>query len=320
MKSKIILLGLLGVAGAAVVASAYTVNEGQQALVLQYGEHKETITEPGLHWKLPVVQQVVLLDKRALRLDTRNWENVLSSDQKRMVVDAVARFKIADPLRAFQAAYSGGGTSIERGVTDRLGQILEPAVREILGKHTLSDIVSGGTTDDLQNNNQQILTLESVEGGKRTAIMHEIRDVVNASAAALGVEIVDVRLKRVDLPRQNNLAIFNRMIAERAREAKEARAIGDKEAITIRAETDLRVAEITSQAERIAAETRGKADGEAVRIFAEAYGQDVDFFEFYRTMEAYRKSLGKDSTTMVMSPNGDFLNRLKSIEGDKKKK
>ena len=319
MTRNIVLLGLLGAIGIGVYSSAYTVNEGQQALVLQYGEWKETITEPGLHWKVPFVQQVEMLDKRALRLDTRSWDNVLSADQKRMVVDAVARFRIADPLRAFQAAYIGMGTSIEDGVTQRLSQILEPAVREILGKHTLSDIVSGGITEQLQNNVEQVLSLENVETGKRNAIMQEIREVVNTSAADMGVEIVDVRLKRVDLPTQNSLAIFKRMIAERNREAKEARAIGDKEAIKIRAETDLLVAQIESEANRIAAETRGRADGEAVRIFAEAYGKDADFFEFYRTMEAYRKSLGKDDTTLIMSPNGDFLERLKSIEGKKKK-
>ena len=183
---------------------------------------------------------------------------------------------------------------------------------------TLSEIVSGGFTDALTAGAApEPLTVTNLEAGLRSQIMAEIQNVVNQQAQSLGVAIVDVRLKRVDLPEQNNQAIFKRMIAERAREAKEARAQGDREAIKIRADADLQVARILADANRTAAVTRGEADGEAVRIFAEAYGKDEDFFEFYRTMEAYRKSLKKDNTTIVMSPDGDFLERLKSIEGGK---
>jgi len=318
MKKQVIGLVALGALFIGVYSSAYVVREDQQAIVLKFGEFVKTVDEPGLYFKVPVQEQIELLDKRTLRLDSRSWSNVLSSDQKRMVVDAIARFKIADPLKAFQAAYAGFGSSVEAGVNTRLGQILEPAVREVLGKRTLSEIVSGGITEALQNGGElDPLTADSVRAGKRAQIMTAIQEIVNAKAQELGVEIVDVRLKRVDLPAQNNTSIFNRMIAEREREAKEARAEGDREATKIRADADLTVARIIAEANRTAAVTRGQADGQAVRIFANAYGADEDFFEFYRTMEAYRTSLKSSNTRMIMSPNGDFLDRLKSIEGDK---
>lgn len=259
-------------------SSLFIVSEREQAIVVQFGEPKNVIRKPGLHFKIPLLQQVIYLDKRILSLDIRPQE-VLASDQRRILVDSFARYRISDPLKRFQAARD------ERTAARLLEDAMESTVRQVLANEVMGAIVSG----------------------ERAALMRKISELTNQRAASFGLEVVDVRLKRVDLPQQNSQAIFARMETERQREAEEKRASGRRDAVKIRAEADRRVAELVADAERQSQMVRGEADGKAVKIFADAYGQDKDFFEFYRTMQAYRKSLGKDDTTLVLSPDSEFF-------------
>ncbi|UTW54426.1 protease modulator HflC [Kordiimonas sp. SCSIO 12610] len=259
-------------------SSMFIVSEREQAIVVQFGEPKDVIREPGLHFKIPGLQQVIYLDKRILSLDIRPQE-VLASDQRRILVDSFARYRISDPLKRFQAARD------ERTAARLLEDAMESTVRQVLANEVMGSIVSG----------------------ERAALMRKISELTNQRAASFGLEVVDVRLKRVDLPQQNSEAIFARMETERQREAEEKRASGRRDAVKIKAEADRRVAELVADAERQSQTIRGEADGQAVKIFADAYGKDKDFFEFYRTMQAYRKSLGKDDTTLVLSPDSEFF-------------
>lgn len=259
-------------------ASIFTVDEREQALVVQFGEPKRTVLEPGLHFKLPVVEQVIYLDKRILSLDRRPQE-VLASDQRRIVVDSFARYRIVDPLRRYQAAAN------DTIANDLLDKIMDTTVRNVLGKVVMNNIVSG----------------------ERASLMAEISRITNQQAASIGLEVIDVRLKRVDLPPQNSTAIFQRMETERQQEAAEKRAEGNRDAVKIRADADRQVAVLVADAEKQSQIIRGEADGRAVKIFAEAFGKDQDFFEFYRTMQAYRVALGKDDTRLVLSPDSEFF-------------
>jgi len=280
----VLLVGLLTAFG-----SVFTLNEREQAIVVQFGEPKRVITDPGINFKLPFFEQVIYLDKRILSLDIRPQE-VLASDQRRILVDSFARYRISDPLKRFQAARD------ERTAARLLEDAMESTVRQVLANEVMGSIVSG----------------------ERAALMRQISELTNQRAASFGLEVVDVRLKRVDLPEQNSQAIFQRMETERQREAAEKRATGQRDAVKIRAtgqrdavkiraEADRRVLELIADAERQSQTIRGEADGEAVKIFADAYTKDADFFEFYRTMQAYRKSLGKDDTTLVLSPDSEFF-------------
>ena len=266
--------------------SVFIVTQTEQALVLQLGEHKETVREPGLHFKLPFVQNVIFLDKRILNLDLRPAE-IVSSDQKRMVVDAIARFRIVDPLLTFQTRRN------ERGVAQALETIVSSSVREVLAR-------------------EQFITLLS---GERAELMTQIRDEVNEAAATFGVEIVDVRLRRVDLPARNSLSIYERMNTARKQEAQEIRAEGQEQALRIRAQGERARTVILANAERDSQILRGEGDSEAVRIFAEAFGTDIEFFEFYRSMQAYRNAMGADDTTLVLSPNSEFFKYFGDIDG-----
>lgn len=274
----IILLVILGVAVVGASMSIFTVNERQQAIVVQFGDPQREITTPGLHFKLPIYEQVIYLDKRILSLDVPPQE-VLASDQRRILVDSFARYRISDPLKRYQAART------DVAAADLLENAMESTVRQVLAREPMNEIVSG----------------------QRAALMQRISELTNERAKSFGLEVVDVRLKRVDLPRENSQAIFDRMKTEREREAAEKRADGRRDAVKIRAAADRQVAEIKAEAERQAQTIRGEADGAAVKIFAEAYGKDEDFFEFYRTMQAYRTSLGKDDTRLVLSPDSEFF-------------
>jgi len=260
------------------VSSVYVVDEREQAIVVKFGEPKRTVTTPGLHFKIPVMEQVIFLEKRILSLDVPPQE-VLASDQRRILVDSFARYRIADPLKRYQAART------EVGAARLLEDAMESTVRQVLAKEPMNEIVSG----------------------QRAELMKKISDLTNQRALTFGLEVVDVRLKRVDLPRENSEAIFRRMETERQREAAEKRASGQRDAVKIRAAADRQVAEILAEAERQSQTIRGEADGQAVKIFADAYSKDEDFFEFYRTMQAYRKSLGKDDTRLVLSPDSEFF-------------
>lgn len=290
MKKLPILFGVLFVALVLVMSSLFIVDERQKALVLQFGQIKSVKEEPGLAFKLPFIQEVVFYDDRILSLETPEIE-VTPSDDRRLLVDAFARYRISDVVR-FRQAVSTGGIALAE---DRLQGILNAQVREVLG----SDSVTSSTilSDD------------------RSELMERIRDSARARALSLGVEVVDVRLKQTFLPDQNLDATFARMSAERAREAADERARGQEAAQRVRAQADRTVVELESDARRQAEITRGEADAEKNRIYADAYGEDPEFFEFYRSLDAYRAGLKGENTTMVLSPDSEFFDYLKSDMG-----
>jgi membrane protease subunit HflC len=274
-----------------VYGSLFTVNQTQQALVLQFGEPKRTIQEPGLAFKLPFIQDVIYYEKRVLSLIPQDAEEVILSDQKRLQVDAYARFKIDNPLLFYQTVRN------ELGARGRLEAIIDSSVRRALGRETLGSILTG----------------------QRNEITRSIGDEVNASVESLGIKIIDVRLRRADYPEATSQNIFNRMKSEREREAKEFRATGEEEAQKIRADAEKTRTVIISEAQRTSQETRGAGDAEAIRIYAESFGRDPEFFAFYRSMEAYRQSMGKDGTSMVLSPSSSFFRYFGSKTGDVQK-
>ncbi|MFQ5786068.1 MAG: protease modulator HflC [Alphaproteobacteria bacterium] len=268
------------------LSATFTVHQAAQALVLQFGKPQRVVTEPGLHFKLPFIQNVALFDRRVLDFDVPA-EEVIASDQKRLVVDSFARYRIIDPLRFFQSA---GSEAILRS---RLAPIINGSVRRALGNVSLQHIVSG----------------------ERASLMTQISDMVNVEAEGFGIKIVDVRIKRTDLPEENSQAIYRRMQTERQREAKELRAQGEQKSVEIRAEADRNRTVILANAQKTSQITRGEGDSKAIQIYADAFGQDVEFFTFYRSMEAYRESLGGEDTTMVMSPDSEFFRYFRSLSG-----
>lgn len=278
--------GIVVVLGIIASSALFTVEQTQQALVLQLGEPKRVIKEPGLHVKIPFIQNVTYYELRVLDLDPPR-QQVILVDQKRLDVDSYARFRITDPLEFYQAVGN------EFGARQRLTAIINSSLRRALGNATLADILSE----------------------KRQAIINQMTTEVNQAVERLGMQIVDVRVRRADYPEQTSQAIYNRMRSEREREAKEARAEGFELAQQIRADADRQRVVIVANAEREAQILRGQGDGEAINIYAEAFGRDEEFFSFYRTMEAYRESLGNDGTTMVLSPNSDFFRYFNDIRG-----
>mgnify|MGYP001026511183 CR=1 FL=1 len=285
--SKGLTIGLGVIAAAALFLlwnSVFTVPQWKQALVLQFGKPVQVIIEPGLHFKLPIIQDVALFDRRVLEFDAPK-EEIIASDQKRLVVDAFTRYRIVDPLKFFQTVNN------ETVVRTRLAAIINASIRQALGNVPLQNIISG----------------------ERAALMQQIRDIVNGEADDFGIDIIDVRLKRADLPEENSEAVFRRMQTEREREAKELRAEGAEEAQKVRAIADRKRVILIAEAKKTSQITRGLGDSEAVRIFADAFGQDIEFFAFYRSMEAYREALGSEDTTMVLSPDSEFFTYFGSI-------
>ena len=280
-------IALIGLIVFGLYGALFTVNQTQQALVLQFGEPKRTIQEPGLAFKMPFIQDVVYYEKRVLSLIPQDAEEVILSDQKRLQVDAYARYQISDPLLFYQTVRN------ELGARGRLEAIIDSSVRRALGRETLASILTG----------------------QRNDITRSIGDEVNASVASLGIKIIDVRLRRADYPEATSQNIFNRMKSEREREAKEFRATGEEEAQKIRADAEKTRTVIISEAQRTAQETRGAGDAEAIRIYAESFGQDAEFFSFYRSMEAYRNAMGKSGTSMVLSPSSSFFRFFKDKDG-----
>ena len=273
-----ILVAILVLAAVAGVNSFFTVDEREQVIVVELGNPVRTEREAGLKFKLPFVQQIVRMDRRLISLDIRPQE-LLTEGQRRILVDSFARFKIIDPLEAYKAGRT------EQGIATLLESIMQSTIREILADEDITNIVSG----------------------ERAALMRRISEITNQRAKTIGIEIADVRLKRVDLPTENSQAIFQRMETERKQAAAQERAIGQQEAITLQANAEREVAVILAEAGKQSQIVRGEADARAVNIFAGAFGRDQEFFEFYRTMQAYRKSLGKDDTTLVLSPDSDFF-------------
>jgi membrane protease subunit HflC len=272
-------LGALGAVVLVLVLSAlFTVHQTQQALILQFGDPKRVVTEPGLHVKLPFVQNAVYIDRRVLDFDADAAEVILG-DQKRLVVDFFTRYRIVDPLRFYQTV---GDEALLRG---RIDTILDASMRRVLGEVPLFTVLSAD----------------------RVALMSRIRNQANQEAQQFGIDIVDVRIKRADLPAENAQAIYRRMQTEREREAKELRAQGAELAQRIRARADRERRVIIAEAQKEGEIIRGQGDADAVRIFAEAVGRDVDFFTFYRSMQAYRDALADANTSFVLSPDSEFF-------------
>ncbi|MCB9969435.1 MAG: protease modulator HflC [Geminicoccaceae bacterium] len=280
-------LAVAVVAGFFILSSAlFTVHQTQQALVLQFGNPVRVVTEPGLNIKVPFIQQVEYFERRVLDFDAGSVELVLG-DQKRLVVDAFTRYRITDPLRFRQSV---GSEAAFRG---RLEPITFSALRSVLGEVSLFTILSD----------------------ERTRLMNRIRDEANASLQQFGVQVVDVRIKRADLPAENSQAIFLRMQTEREREARELRAQGAEIAQRIRARADRERRVLIAEAGREAEQIRGRGDSVAIGTFAEAFGRDADFFAFYRSMQAYRNALAGDATSYVLQPDSEFFRYFNSFEG-----
>jgi membrane protease subunit HflC len=281
-----VILVLFGLLAVGAYLTLFTVYQTQQALVLEFGKPKRLVTQPGLNYKIPFIQNVSFFDKRLLDLDSAPQE-VIASDQKRLVVDAFARWRIIDPLLFYQTVGD------ERIARQQLGAFLEAALRRVLGAASFEDVVRD----------------------KRDALMQQITDQVNAEAKGLGINVADVRIKRADLPEANSLAIYRRMQTERQREAAEIRAEGEEASRRIRANADRQVtvlkAEATGKGERI----RGDGDAEKNRVFAEAFGKDPDFFAFYRSMQAYQGALKSGDTRLLLSPNSQFFQYFNDSAG-----
>ncbi len=282
---KKIILPIIIVIAAISYFSIFVVKEINQAIVLQFGNPKQIISKPGLNFKIPFIQNVVFLDKRILNLDTPP-EEVIASDQKRLIVDAFARFKIVDPLKFY---ISVGNESVARS---RLATIINSRLRSVLGQ-------------------QELQTLLSKD---RTKQMTLIQEGVNTEAENFGIKIVDVRIKRADLPQANSEAIFRRMQTEREREAKEFRAKGAEMAVTITSTADKEVTVILANANKESEIMKGEGDGLRNKIFADAFGRDPEFFAFYRAMQAYEKALIGGDTSLILSPDSDFFKFFGSMK------
>jgi membrane protease subunit HflC len=278
MRISKFVIPLVVVLGIAAYQSIFIVQEINQAIVLQFGDPKRIILKPGLNFKLPFIQNVVFLDKRVLNLDTPP-EEVIASDQKRLIVDAFARFQIIDPLKFYISVGN------ERVARSRLATIINSRIRNVLGQ-------------------QKLQTLLSEDRSKQMAL---IQQGVNNEAENFGIKIVDVRIKRADLPQANSDAIFRRMQTEREREAKEFRAKGAEMAVTITSTADKEVTVILADAQKKSEIMKGEGDGQKNKIFADAFGQDPEFFGFYRAMQAYQNALIGGEKSMILSPDSEFF-------------
>ena len=275
---KKILIPILLVLGFVAYNALFVVQEINQAIVLQFGDPKKIITKPGLNYKIPFIQNVVYLDRRVLNLDNPP-EEVIAADQKRLIVDAFARFKIVDPLKFYISVGN------ERVARSRLATIINSRIRSVLGTQELATLLS---TD-------------------RAVHMGTIQNDVNTEAENFGITIVDVRIKRADLPQANSEAIFKRMQTEREREAKEFRAQGAEMAAKITSTADKEVTVILANANKQSEIMKGEGDGQRNRIFAEAFGRDPEFFSFYRAMQSYERALIGGDTSLILSPDSDFF-------------
>ena len=278
MKLGKFILPLIFVLGLTTYLSLFTVKEINQAIVLQFGDPKKVIVTAGLQWKIPFIQNVVFLDRRILSLDPTP-EEVIASDQKRLIVDAYARFQIVDPLKFYISVGD------ERVARSRLATIINSRIRSVLGKQSLATLLSE----------------------ERSAQMAIIQEGVNDEATKFGIVIIDVRIKRADLPQANSEAIYKRMQTEREREAKEFRARGAEMAVTITSTADRKVTIILANAKKTSEIMKGEGDGKRNKIFANAFGKDPEFFSFYRAMQAYEKALIGGETSLILSPDSDFF-------------
>ncbi len=281
-------LTLLGLGVLALYSSAFIVHQNEQALVLRFGEPQQPIITPGLKWKVPFIDTVDYFDKRILDLDTTEQE-VSAADQQRLIVDAYARYRITDPLKFYQ------NVRYEERVRQVVGPLVESEIRRVLGSATLQEVVKD----------------------KRELLMKQIAAQVNKEGRDYGLEVVDVRIKRADLPQENLVKVFDRMKADRVREATELRAQGDAEKNRIQANADREVTIIKAEATRKSDTIRGEGEGTRNGIFAEAFGRDPEFFNFYRSMQAYEQSMKPGDTRMVLSPDSEFFRYFQDPMGGK---
>ncbi|NQW09322.1 MAG: protease modulator HflC [Alphaproteobacteria bacterium] len=287
MSRTLAIIGVLVILGGIAASQAlFVVDQTKQALVLRFGEVRRTVKDPGLNVKIPFIENTVYYEKRALDVDAPSEEMILS-DQKRLVVDSYARYRIIEPLAFFKAVRT------ERAAASRLSVIITSSLRRVLGNQTLFDVLSE----------------------KRAVIMANIKREVNDEAQRFGIEIIEVRIRRADYPSAIRENIYNRMKSEREREAREFRAQGNEQAQKIRADADKQRVVLVAEAQKQAETLRGEGDSQAIKIYADAFGKDPEFFAFYRSMQAYRNALGGGDTTMVLSPSSDFFEFFNSMEG-----
>jgi membrane protease subunit HflC len=260
------------------LSSMFTVDQRQQVLILQFGEPIRTIKSPGIKFKIPLLQEAIFFDKRIIDLGISDQE-VIASDQKRLIINAFAKYQITDPLKFYTTVGSN------QGLSSKISGILDSSLRQVIGEVTLSELLTEN----------------------RSAIMAKIKNVVSSASEIFGVKIVDVRIMRADLPKENSDAIFARMQTEREKEAREIRAKGAEEADKIRAEADKEKTILLAEAKKKANLTRGNGEAEANKIYADSYGRDPEFADFYRSMGAYKEALTSDKTKMVISPDGEFF-------------
>ena len=293
MKSKKpVIFGVFALVTLVVVSQTFfTVHETQQAIVLQFGDPRAVKDKPGLHWKVPFVQNVTFYEKRTLDLDPPPFE-VLLTDKKRINVDAFARYRIVNALEFFKTVQN------EIGARDRLAALVNPALRAVIARVSLKEVLSA----------------------KRTDLMEQIQKDIEADALRFGIKIVDIRIGRTDLPEQTSQAVFNRMRTERERQAREARAEGKEIAQKIRAQADKERTVILANAERDAQIQRGQGEAGRNNILGQAYGRDPQFFAFYKSLEQYQKALIGNDTTMVLSPDSEFFRFFNNFNLGKKRK
>ncbi|MEE8393187.1 MAG: protease modulator HflC [Rhodospirillales bacterium] len=280
----VVILGFIG------FSAVFTVFQTEQALVLQFGEPKRLITKPGLAFKLPFVENVVFFDKRVLDYDVREQE-IPTLDQKQLLVDAFTRYRIVDPLKFFQTV------TTERGMESRLDSIVSANLRAVFGKATLAVVLTP----------------------KRALLMNTIFERVQTEGGRFGIDVIDVRLKRVDLPDENSQAIYRRMQTQREQEARNLRADGDRRAKTVRADADKQATVIKAKAQMKAEITMGQGEAEAQAIYNDAFGRDPSFFDFWVSMNALKEGLTGDTTRYIGPPAGDFYRYFGDIQGGEKK-
>ena len=284
--TKVLIYSILFVSFLVVLNGIFTMKETQQGLVLQFGDPKRVIQKSGLHFKIPFIQNIVRYDNRILEYNLP-IEEVIAVDKKRILIDSFARFKIIDPLEFYKTVGN------EANVRNRLNSNVISSLRRVVGRVTLDELLSS----------------------ERSNIMDRIQIEVNDSAQRFGIEVVDVRIRRADLPEANSQAIFDRMISERVKEAKEFRAKGAEQAQIIRAEANKERTVLLAEATRKSEILRGEGESESIAIYADAFERDSGFYSFYRSMQAYKNVLGEDGTTMILSPDSQFLEFFNSSRG-----
>lgn len=275
--TKKILIGL-AVASVIFFGSIFTVDQRSQVLILQFGEPIRTISTPGIKFKIPLLQDAVFFDKRIIDLSLPE-EEVIASDQKRLIINAFAKYQIIDPLKFYTTVNN------HQGLANKLSGILDSSLRQVIGEVTLSELLTENRGD----------------------VMQEIKEVVSESSEIFGIKVIDVRIMRADLPKENSDAIYARMQTEREKEAREIRANGAEEAQKIKAEADKQKIIIVAEAKKNADLIRGQGEAESTKIYASSFGRDPDFADFYRSMSAYKNSFKSDNTKMILSPDSEFF-------------